>query len=86
MRKDEWAWECGFNYNIEKVIRNSLRIKYGLYMVISFQRAHHVNEERSNFTVQEFDKYYFSQAIKTKVNSYSFQRTENVALLYMMYT
>lgn len=69
MWKNEWAWECGFNYNIEKVIHNSLFIKYGLYTVISFQRTYYGNEERSNFTVQEFDKYHFSQAIKTKVNS-----------------
>jgi hypothetical protein len=51
------------------VILNSLLIKYGLYTVLTSKGHIYGNEERSNVTVQEFDKYHFSQAIKAKVNS-----------------
>lgn len=44
------------------------RLKFGLSIVISFQRGHYGKKDKSNFAVEKPEKHHISQVMKIKHN------------------
>lgn len=56
-------------FALKEVKLNFPRLKFGLSIVISFQRGHYGKKDKSNFAVEKPEKHHISPVIKINQNA-----------------